>query len=1053
MTVDAPNPEWHRVHPGAGATRWLLERVRRLHADDPLAPVTVVVPSHHAGLHLRRRLAAAGSANVRLVVLAQVAELLGARRLAAEGKLPLTPVTRDALVRAALRAGGGPLARAAEDGGLVDRLAALAAELRRRDGAPAGGGGFPEGATATSRAALEVVAGYERRRLEAARHDDVDLLDAAAAVLESGAGREALTDLGAILVLLPARLDPPQARLLHALAGRAGLLVALADVEGAADGAAARLGAPAAVPQAVEASTPTAPAALTIASDPIEEVRSAVRDVLAALEGEDPVPLHRTAIVYRDEATYLGPLRDTLLAAGITPALLGGRPLIESVAARGLLGLIRLREQDFARPAVLAWLSGLPDRDGGPPGQARWDQLSRDAGVVRGAGQWRDRLGWLIEDRRRALAQLDAGAAVPVVEARRAALERDIEDARSIAGQVRAIDESTPPPRGATWQDHVAWALRLRDDLLAPGPGWTAEDLEADQMVEEVVRGLTAAGEVEPTVSVAVFLRALEDGLRVRRRPEGRLGSGVVIGPHRLLLGLDFDRVHLLGAVEGGFPAPLPVDPLLPGDPLGRREEHEARERRDWLVALAAAAREVVVSAPLVDLDGRAVYPSPWMLELLAGGGGSPPATAVRGGSFTHPRLRGVGAGSGAAGATPLHVAERREWDAARAHRAGWDLAATALARRADLPLGRAVAVVRARACARFTEFDGNVAAAAGLHLVARGLGGDPQSASGIETWATCPFRHLLGRTLAVAATRESEDERWWGIDPAERGSLIHRILARFFAGVASSGRPAPGIDYDAADLRRMELIADDELSMLRRRGAAGHALMWDNEQAAILADLRALLSRDAAKRAEGSWQPAHLEQAFGFAQDAGSWGPVAVLLPDGRSVQLRGYIDRVDRGPLGVRVLDYKTGRNVDVEVTSANRLNAGRTLQLPVYAAAVRAHDRAEGRPVPNATALYWFCTGRGGFAERFVEIGAAVEEALTQVLSQIDAGIRAGCFPQEPGEHDDFRRTWASCVHCEYDTLCPAGRDALARAKAGDPALEPYRALQPESRETAR
>jgi hypothetical protein len=66
---------------------------------------------------------------------------------------------------------------------------------------------------------------------------------------------------------------------------------------------------------------------------------------------------------------------------------------------------------------------------------------------------------------------------------------------------------------------HVGWALALRDRFLAPDSAWTAEDLEASQMVEEVVRGLSAAHDIEPTVSVGAFLRALEDGLRTRRRP------------------------------------------------------------------------------------------------------------------------------------------------------------------------------------------------------------------------------------------------------------------------------------------------------------------------------------------------------------------------------------------------------------------------------------------------------------------------------------------------------------------------------------------------------
>jgi ATP-dependent helicase/nuclease subunit B len=1041
-----------RLRPGPGASAWLIRLVRELQDEDPLRAVTVVVPSGYSGLQLRRRLATGGYAGVRFSGLSTVAEALAGGALAAQGKLPLGAVTRDALIRACLREDGGPLADSAEEPGLAELIASLAAELRRQDDLRADAGRIFEVGTVTSRSALRVVAAYEQRRRDAGRYDAVDLLDAAASVLEGGGGGALLRDLGAVIVHLPRRLDPPEMRLLGGLAARTTVVVALADLEGETADPARRDATDPAPERAAEAGG-AGLARVVLVSDPVEEVRSAVRDVLAALEGADAVPLHRTAIVYRDEETYLGPLRDTLRAVGTTPVLLGGRPLIDSVAARGLLGLIRLRDQDFARPAVLAWLSGLPDRGGVLRNQARWDQLSRAAGVVRGADQWRDRLGRLIEERTLRLETVEIDPDDPIAEARRAAIEREIEDARRIAEHVAAIDELTRAPEQASWRGYVDWALRLRDEFLTPDAAWTAEEVEAFQMVEEVARGLVAAAEVEPAVSVAVFLRTLEDGLRSRRRPQGRMGGGVVIGPHRLLLGMDFDRVHILGAVESSFPASLPVDPLLPGDPLGRREEHEAEQRRDWMVALAAAAREVVVSAPLVDLDGRAVFPSPWLLELLADDGTPPPATAVRGGALTHPQLRRAGAGGGSATAVPLHVAERREREAAAAQRGRWDLLSTPLARRDDLPLGRALRALQARRSSRFTEFDGNAGAVTALPVVARGLGDAPQSASRIQTWATCPFHFLLGRVLVVAATEAAGDDRWWQMDAAERGRLIHRILERFFAEVASSGDPAPGVAYGAAHVRRMEAIAAEEFETWATRGATGHPLVWENERAAILADLRTLLRRDAEERAEGGWRPAHLEQPFGFDADPRSWPAVTVRLHGGRAITLRGYIDRVDRGPLGVRVIDYKTGRAKDVAATALTRLDGGRSLQLPVYTLAVREHDRAEGRPVPHASALYWYCTSRGDFRRHAVEVGGDVDQVLSGVLADVDAGIRAGCFPQEPGEYDDHFRSWEHCAYCEYDSLCPAGRDTLAAAKASDPALEPYRALQPEIEETSR
>ena len=56
-----------------------LHSIARERRSDPLAPVTVIVPSHTAGLQLRRKLAERGAfAGVRFETLPRLAELLGA---------------------------------------------------------------------------------------------------------------------------------------------------------------------------------------------------------------------------------------------------------------------------------------------------------------------------------------------------------------------------------------------------------------------------------------------------------------------------------------------------------------------------------------------------------------------------------------------------------------------------------------------------------------------------------------------------------------------------------------------------------------------------------------------------------------------------------------------------------------------------------------------------------------------------------------------------------------------------------------------------------------
>jgi hypothetical protein len=97
---------------------------------------------------------------------------------------------------------------------------------------------------------------------------------------------------------------------------------------------------------------------------------------------------------------------------------------------------------------------------------------------------------------------------------------------------------------------------------------------------------------------------------------------------------------------------------------------------------------------------------------------------------------------------------------------------------------------------------------------------------------------------------------------------------------------------------------------------------------------------------------------------------------------------------------------------------------------------------------TSLYWYATVKGQFAQVPLAVDESVEEVLTTVLSRIDDGVRAGCFPQVPGDFNEWWGRCENCSFCDYDSLCPASRDVLAASKAAGPRLAPYRALRPDS-----
>ena len=146
--------EW--VAFGAPAAAALAREIRAAKGDDPLAPVTVVVPANQVGVAARRWLASgaagavcargSGVAAVTFVTVYRLGELLGSARLAGQGRRPVSSPVVGAAFRAALSAEPGVFgpvrSHPATETALVDAyrelrdlsaeaLAAVAAQSRR----------------------------------------------------------------------------------------------------------------------------------------------------------------------------------------------------------------------------------------------------------------------------------------------------------------------------------------------------------------------------------------------------------------------------------------------------------------------------------------------------------------------------------------------------------------------------------------------------------------------------------------------------------------------------------------------------------------------------------------------------------------------------------------------------------------------------------------------------------------------------------------------------------------------------------------------------------
>jgi ATP-dependent helicase/nuclease subunit B len=1038
VTTAGVRVQW--VEAGPVATAALARAVVAAKGDDPLAPVTVAVPSVFGGLGLRRSLARIGGGlvNVRFLVLARVAELLGGPPLADAGRRPLTRARRAEAARRALLDDPGPFGDLAGHPATVRAVDRAVGELRRAG--PAALAGL---ATGSERA--RHLAGLARRVEQLTRgfYDEHDLLVSAAATVRTDGAVGA--EVGHVVLFLPRRTSSAGLRLIEALAEVDALTVLLGttgdDVADAPSRAVAeRLGAAARPPD-----TTTAPPGthVLVAPDPDVEVRAVVREVAARLHRG--TPLHRMAVLYRSPRPYRLLLHEHLGAARLPHRGPGVRTLGQTAAGRLLLGLLRLPVERFSRAAVLDWLTCAPVLES-PGGDLvpslRWESVARAANVVAGEAQWADRLAryrWATDRRLdRLLREGEEDAAAD-------ALRTELDYVDRLAAFVAELVRNAAPPSRRSWAQHVEWARSVLHRYLG-AEGKRArrpdDELEAARAVEAALDGLAELDDVSPSPDVGAFALVLEEQLRAPFGREGRFGDGVFVGRVRDAVGLDLDAVFVLGMADGAFPERRRADPLL-ADPereatagaLATGDERAADERRDYLWALAAAPERVLSFARADDRGRRVRLPSRWLLASAARLAGRPLYAEDLEGLPPTPWLTKVPSFAAfvtvgrdddlaLGSAQELRLTSLRSWTGA-----GGRAEEHPLARR-EPTFRRGLEARAARRSAHLTRWDGLVGPLAGEARVLERV----QSATGLQWWATCPRRWFFERLLDVAETPTPEDDLQ--LPPLEAGTLVHLALERFLA--ETPPRTAPGQPWSTDERDALARILDEVFAEAERRGITGRPLLWGIQRRRLRRDILGFLDRDEEARADEGVVPVAGELGFGTTD--GELPAVEVATGKGRKLTFRGKIDRVDAAPDGSRVvvLDYKTGSIVRYRGLHDDPVQAGRSLQLPLYALAARQRFG----DVPTAAA-YWFVSERADYRRFPVVLDDRTTARFTEVLDAVADGIEAGVFPGNPGR-EDGRRRHAHCGICPYDRVCPRDRMQTWERAQGDPALEPYRRL---------
>lgn len=997
---------------GASALSALAEVVGQAKQQDPMAPVTLLVPNNIAGLVARRHLAEHGVNGRSGIVGLHVSTIHRlAEQLASVHLHPRRPESSSVLAsvwRTVLNRDQGVFSTVKDHPATIEALVRAHRDLR--DLSASGLRDVARVSHLTSelvRLHVEV-----QETLAPDWYDQTDVLHEAE---RRAAGR--VQEIGHLVIYLPQQLSRSEVAFGRAVVGchPTTVIAAMTGVRRADDPVLRGLSGLGVGPAAPN-KHPIVATRIMHASDSDDEVRSVVREVVAELARTKP---HRIAVLYGSRAPYARLLHEQLADAGITTNGEGVRPVHERAIARGFLGVLGLADRDVPRAELFQALADAPTLTSAHARVpvSRWERLSRLAGVV-GGDDWDDRLTYLIESSRATID--DERRAEEPDPARIARYEADADAAANLSEFVAWLRHAlTEGGSCRTWTQLSEWSralfVALYGDPFVPSRIPIAERT-ASMSVDRALTGLSTLAEVESSASLTRLREVLELTLKAELPRVGTFGVGVYVGPLSAAVGLDVDRVHVVGMSEDLYPGQVTQDALMSErvrtateELPAERETIDAKQRH--LLAALSAAPEVVISFARGDLRRSTQrLPSRFILPSLRELTGEKDLAAS---DWDRPRCTGIrGTASYAAGVAEVNVpATAQEWRV----RATLDDPNTP-----DSVVQMARDVLTSRRSGGFTRFDGDLTGSPGLPDWSRS--DQSVSPTALEAYAVCPHRYFVDKMLRVQPLEQPE--MVIAISPLHVGNLVHEAMDELIAGC--DPLPDFGEPWTTTQRERLQAIGAAKAAEYERRGLTGHPVLWRRERLALLALLDSMLTDDDRVRASRAARVVASELAFGV----NGRDPVSVPLAGGGRVLMKGSADKVDETPDGTLIVtDLKTGSSRSFVKLEEDQVAGGTKLQLPVYGYAAR---QAFGGASVEMT--YWFVRRnheRIGFS-----LTSEVATLYSQTVNTLVSGISAGYFPAKAPEAVDW--SFTQCSYCNPDGVAHNEVRARWERKRADPRL---------------
>lgn len=293
-------------------------------------------------------------------------------------------------------------------------------------------------------------------------------------------------------------------------------------------------------------------------------------------------------------------------------------------------------------------------------------------------------------------------------------------------------------------------------------------------------------------------------------------------------------------------------------------------------------------------------------------------------------------------------------------------------------------------------------------------------SPSRLNSYNNCPYGFYIQSILNIGSLADPGE----GIDPLQRGILLHVILERYINRlIANRISPSP------SNLSECLTYLEDACKWVLKDAPLKYGFLpgtlWQYEQQ----EIRRLLSQVVEWECDANGEPPRYtpyrtETRFGF--DDSTLPPVVIEF-DPHAILVHGVIDRIDRDQNGnLKVIDYKSGS------TKINKteISKGTALQTALYAIAAEGFA-AEGERVQESIYLHLPSQESGGKLtfSTSVQENPDVDAAVNAVRFAV-ARIRNGEFPAVPA---NAGRGAAACRdRCDFAGLCRVNWQGIKKAR---------------------